>query len=69
MWVQETESDGVGVVCSDDIAREHNKVSLPARKNLSSMVIKQQKEKKSPNSFMKEQPCRGYGYNVRMLEG
>jgi len=32
MGAQETGSDSVGVVCSDDIARERSNASLPARK-------------------------------------
>jgi hypothetical protein len=48
---QETESDGVGVVCSDDIAR---KCSYQPEKNLNSMAIKQQKGQKDPDPFMGE---------------
>ena len=48
---QETEFDGVGVVRSNDIAREHSKVSLPVRRNLNSVAIGQQRRSKGPNSW------------------
>ena len=57
----------VYVVRSNDIAREHSKVSLPVRRNLNSVAIGQQRSKRS--EFMEEQPCRGHGHNVRVVEG